>query len=67
MLGVEEVNATEIELLDRFGCIQVPDRKGAVGKGRRKSEDTSLRPEALLTNWESNGGRSENLNSCSAK
>ena len=46
MDGAEEVNATETELLDRFGHVQAPDRKGAVGKDRRKSGGTSLRSEA---------------------
>ncbi|KYN42439.1 hypothetical protein ALC56_03127, partial [Trachymyrmex septentrionalis] len=35
-----------IELLDQFGRVQASDRKGAVGKDRRKSGDTSLCPEA---------------------
>ena len=32
--------------LDRFGRVQAPDRKGALGKDRRKSGGTSLCPEA---------------------
>ena len=43
--GAEGVNATGIKLLDRFGRIQAPDRKGAMGKDRRKSRDTTLCPE----------------------
>ena len=35
MHRAEGVNATETELLDRFGRVQAPDRKGAVGKDRR--------------------------------
>ncbi|KYN42702.1 hypothetical protein ALC56_02879, partial [Trachymyrmex septentrionalis] len=34
------------ELLDRFGRVRAPDRKGAVGKDRRKSGGASLRLEA---------------------
>ena len=41
-----ELNATETELLDQFGCVKASDRKGAVGKDRRKSGGTSLRSEA---------------------
>ena len=35
MHRAEEVNATGTELLDRIGRVQIPDRKGAVGKDRR--------------------------------
>ena len=38
----ERTDATETELLDRFGRVQAPNRKGAVGKDRRKSRSTSL-------------------------
>ncbi|KYN33646.1 hypothetical protein ALC56_12358, partial [Trachymyrmex septentrionalis] len=31
------------ELLDRFGRVRAPDRKGAVGKDRRKSGGASLK------------------------
>ena len=41
MNRVKGMNATGTELLDRFGSVQAPDRKGAVGKDRRKSDDTS--------------------------
>ncbi|KYN31836.1 hypothetical protein ALC56_13975, partial [Trachymyrmex septentrionalis] len=34
------------ELLDRFGRVRAPERKGAVGKDRRKSGGASLRHEA---------------------
>ena len=47
MHEAERMNAKETELLDRFGCVQAPDRKGAVEKDRRKSGDISLRPETL--------------------
>ncbi|KYN45028.1 hypothetical protein ALC56_00502, partial [Trachymyrmex septentrionalis] len=53
------------ELLDRFGRVQVPDRKGAVEKDRRKSSGTSLRPEA--PNEPGIEGGNGNLCSCSAK
>ncbi|KYN20110.1 hypothetical protein ALC57_07538, partial [Trachymyrmex cornetzi] len=43
--GTEGVNATGTEL-DRFDRVQALDREGALGKDRRKSGGTSLRPEA---------------------
>jgi len=46
MHGAEGISATGTELLDQFGRVQAPDRKGAVGKDQCKSEGISLRPEA---------------------
>ena len=46
MHGAEGISATGTELLDQFGRVQAPDRKGAVGKDRRKSGGALLRPEA---------------------
>ena len=57
------MNATGIELLDRFGRVQAPDRKAAVGKDRRKSGGTSLRPEAP----NKPGGRAEDEMETSAR
>jgi len=54
------------QLLDRFGCVQGPDRKGAMGKDRRKSRGNRFILRLLMSRG-SNGGRSENLNSCSVK
>ena len=52
-------------MLDRFGRVQVSHRKGAVGKDRnREALRFVLR---LLSSRGSNGGRSGNLCSCSAK
>ena len=59
MHGAEGINAAETELLDRFGHVQTLNRKGAMGKNR-KSEGIRF-VLWLLTNWKSNGGRSENL------
>ena len=41
MHGAEGVNAAETELLDRFGHVQVQNRKGAVGKNRKLEEFAS--------------------------
>ena len=41
-LRMELRGATEIELLDRFGCVQTPDRKRTMGKDAKGG--TSLRP-----------------------
>ncbi|KYN38638.1 hypothetical protein ALC56_06988 [Trachymyrmex septentrionalis] len=60
MHRAEEVNATGTELLDRFGRVQVPDRKGAVGKDQCKSGDTSHCPET--PNEPRKEGQSGNLN-----
>jgi len=45
MHGAEGMNATGTKLLDRFGRVQAPDRKGTVGN-RHKSRGISLRSEA---------------------
>ena len=46
MYGAEGMNAIGTELLDQFGRVQTPNRKGIVGKDWHKSEGTSFRPEA---------------------
>jgi len=62
MHGVEGVNATETELLDR---VQTLDCKEAVEKDLRKSGGTSLHPVA--PNEPGSNGGNGNFNSCSAK
>ena len=46
MYGAEGMNAIGTELLDQFGRVQTPNRKGIVGKNWHKSGGTSFRPEA---------------------
>ncbi|KYN35083.1 Chorion peroxidase, partial [Trachymyrmex septentrionalis] len=42
MHGAEGVNATRIELLNRFGRVQALDRKGTIGKNEGQSENLNL-------------------------